>query len=620
VNLDPLFHENRFFENKHRLDRMSAAKKRGHSSVANGAYVAPPTPAASRQDVLGQLEKLPSKWTEAASTYGVLPQLDEVLCASGKHIARSIQFVTEAAEAARQKLERVRKTFHEAIDHRIGDLLSVLSAAQSAKVAALEQELEKLDEMLERTRREHAAAKAAAKTPDDTAYSAVHCDLGAQLDALSTIIAVLPVGPVEPAVIRVDVDIDSLMSQISAFGTVIAPRGVLARHVEVRGLPKHSQRGRPLHFELALSADYPCTAPAELVAAAASLVSHVQVDVSMECGEVSQPLLATLAPASGGRHLFVSVSVPSSAGLDSYVAIHGITVAGQIVTKGQSLPARVIVLTCMLSPLRLEGAASSSMSSPAISGRGTLYAPVYNYPEVLVFSADGMTLPSLPVASLGLSNLTSIAAFDEVSATLLLADDNSYSSKLVALDAESSAVRWSTGLAGSCGGIAVLPAQGIVITSEYRSSKLGVHRLADGTLLATAVAGGPQFIAADPANATLYVNSEKRVTAFRWNGGALVSEGVVETAGDTEYSRPLAVVPPAPGQHTSYLVVGTCRTHTLLVLSLPDRRLVHKHTLGGMMVKGLAADPSGTALAVCDGASRAVHVLPWPLPGMPPLQ
>jgi hypothetical protein len=43
------------------------------------------------------------------------------------------------------------------------------------------------------------------------------------------------------------------------------------------------------------------------------------------------------------------------------------------------------------------------------------------------------------------------------------------------------------------------------------------------------------------------------------------------------------------------------------------------HTLVGMQVMGLAADPSGTALAVCDGVSKAVHVLPWPLPGMPAL-
>jgi hypothetical protein len=84
--------------------------------------------------------------------------------------------------------------------------------------------------------------------------------------------------------------------------------------------------------------------------------------------------------------------------------------------------------------------------------------------------------------------------------------------------------------------------------------------------------------------------------------------------------RPLAVLPPTPGRHTSHLVVGTLGVPTLLVLSLPDRRLVHTHTLEGMAVTGLAADPSGTALAVCDAAFAAIHVLPWPLPGMPPLQ
>ena len=78
-------------------------------------------------------------------------------------------------------------------------------------------------------------------------------------------------------------------------------------------------------------------------------------------------------------------------------------------------------------------------------------------------------------------------------------------------------------------------------------------------------------------------------------------------------------MPPAPGLRTLYLIVGTCDTPTLRVLSLPDRRLVHTHTLEGMKVRGLAADPSGTALAVCDNKSEAVHVLPWPLPGKPAL-
>jgi hypothetical protein len=349
-------------------------------------------------------------------------------------------------------------------------------------------------------------------------------------------------------------------------------------------------------------------------------VPHLQVDVSLVCGEVSQPLLATLAPAAGGRNVVVSVSVPVCAGRDSSVLIRGISIAGQPLTHGQSLPAHVAVVMGMLAPLRLEGAANGLTSTRVITGDDTLFVPRYGSFDVLVFSADGTPLPPLPLASLGLSTRTNNSAFDEVTATLLLADLNAAGSKLVAVDAVSRAVRWSTGLGGDCYGIAVFPVQGLVVTSVYSAKELRVHGLADGVLVATTPADCPTFIAADPSTSTLYVNLETQVSSFRWNGRALVPEGVVEAAGDTGYSRPFAVVPPAPGKCTSYLVVGTVDTPTLLVLSLPDRSLVHTHTLEEMEVMGLAADPSGTALAVCDCASDAVHVLPWPLPGMPPLQ
>jgi ribose 1,5-bisphosphokinase PhnN len=156
---------------------MSASIKRGRVSAASGAHDAPPTRAASRQNVIDQLDKLSIKWTEAASTYGVPPQLDALLCASGKHIARSIQSVIEAAEAAKHKLERIRVTLHAAVDRRIDDLTAAASAAASAKIAALERELEKLDEVLERTQREHTAAKSAVTTLDDAEFSAAHADM-----------------------------------------------------------------------------------------------------------------------------------------------------------------------------------------------------------------------------------------------------------------------------------------------------------------------------------------------------------------------------------------------------------------------------------------------------------
>jgi hypothetical protein len=168
---------------------------------------------------------------------------------------------------------------------------------------------------------------------------------------------------------------------------------------------------------------------------------------------------------------------------------------------------------------------------------------------------------------------------------------------------------------------AAAAAHELIIASIYWTNELRIHGLADGALVTTAFADHPTFIASDPVTSVLYVSTSCNVSAFHCNGSALVSEGVVEAAGDKGYARPLAVISPTAGQHTSssYLIVGTCNASTLLVLSLPDRRLVHTHTLEGMKVKGLAADPSGTALAVCDRESKAVHVLPWPLPGMPPL-
>jgi hypothetical protein len=263
------------------------------------------------------------------------------------------------------------------------------------------------------------------------------------------------------------------------------------------------------------------------------------------------------------------------------------------------------------------------LRAPLFTSEGMLYAPLSI--DVLAFSADGTPLPALHVASLGLSTGSQCAAFVEASDTLLLADTNGASSKLVAVDTASRTVRWSAALRGSCYGIAALPAQGVVIVSDSIRSNLHVHRLSDGVRVASSDSARATYIAADPASGTVYVSATiddgtDCASAFRWDGAALVAEGVVEAAGTAGTYRPLAVMPPTPNRHTSYLVVGTFGLPTLRVLSLSDRRLVHTHTLEGMEVRGLAADPSGTALAVSDAASKAIHVLPWPLPGMPPLQ
>ena len=92
-------------------------------------------------------------------------------------------------------------------------------------------------------------------------------------------------------------------------------------------------------------------------------------------------------------------------------------------------------------------------------------------------------------------------------------------------------------------------------------------------------------------------------------------------AADTStYMRPIAVVPPATGKSMSHLIVGTCGEHVLRVIALPSLTLVHTHVMEGILIRSLAADPSGRAIAVSDSASNEIHVLAWPLPGMPPLE
>jgi DNA-binding beta-propeller fold protein YncE len=377
-----------------------------------------------------------------------------------------------------------------------------------------------------------------------------------------------------------------------------------------------------MQFELVLTDDYPSRAPAELEVAAASLTSHAIVDVSLMSGTGVLPLAATLTPLSGGRGVSVSVPIPAGAGRNSQVVINAVTVARQPVVSGLSLPMAFSVVAGMHAPLILKGAVSGS-GTPVITSDGTLYVPNPKCPSVQVFSADGTPLPPLYVGSVGLSKQTRAAAYVNSSNTLLLADCNGDSSKLVAVDMTRHLWTKVPGMLDDALGIAVLSQQGVVVVSSIQDDMLHAYRLSDGTRIASVNVTWCTYLASDPAAATIYVSSgtqeRQSVVANRWDGTRLVADGTVEAAGVAPNNRLLAVMPPDPGLHTSYLIVGTFNTPALHVISLPDRRLFHTHTLEGMGVMGLAADPSGNALAVCDFASAAVHVLPWPLPGMPAL-
>jgi len=198
----------------------------------------------------------------------------------------------------------------------------------------------------------------------------------------------------------------------------------------------------------------------------------------------------------------------------------------------------------------------------------------------------------------------------------------------VAVDPANCAVRWtSADLGCDVLGIVALPSLGITVINTNQS--LFAHRLSDGVRVGSlAVAGVNWFLAADDSTGAVYgaVESGERYGVHAWAftadgaGIRITSNGPVSAAGTRDSFRLLAVVPPVPGKRVSHLVVGTNMSSELLVLSLSDLSLVHTLRLEGIDAAGLAADPWGGALAVHDNSSQYLHVLAWPLPGMPRLK
>ena len=157
---------------------------------------------------------------------------------------------------------------------------------------------------------------------------------------------------------------------------------------------------------------------------------------------------------------------------------------------------------------------------------------------------------------------------------------------------------------------------------------LNVYHLADGRVQQKFSAGAilSAFLAADASSGTVFgsVILPGGLQVRQWSlaadavaVGAVGGPGgvVVADAGTKECPyRPLTVMPPVPGKLVSHLVVGSFHDPELLVIALPELRLVHRHELLGMRVSGLAADPWGRALVV--GDANTMRVLPWPLLGM----
>ena len=339
--------------------------------------------------------------------------------------------------------------------------------------------------------------------------------------------------------------------------------------------------------------------------------------------------LRPLKPDAAGRGLCLFLHIGANIPEGSRVEISAVLVAGRPI---RGLPFNVCVRRGIQSSLVLTGCSDFDDVTPCISPEGCLYCPSSQMsPAVLVFNADGVPLLDLPIACHGFTEAAfSSAWFSHGDAPSLLLADCRTLSLLVAVDLTIRTARWKETVQRGddyITGLAVLPALGIAVVSS--GSCLVAHRLSDGNCVGTLeVAEQILRLAADSATGTVYGVAINGIGAsvHAWSCAAdglsikISARGIVAAAGSRKCDRSLAVVPPAPGKMVSHLAVGSDGQEELILLALPDLSLVHTHVLKGVAVVALAADPWGRSLAVCDRASKSIHVLAWPLPGMPPLE
>ena len=573
----------------------------------------------------------PPNWHgEAASV--VTLDVGAFLVHLGRSISDGLKSVADSAEAARAQLRETRFSLHAAVDDRCDELAIKIESTEASKVASLERELVTVDAALERWRAESGAVREAVSTLSDAQLDAQFATLSACRGEMEAQLQALPTAVVEPPFVGLLADSPALLSSIACFGRVISPLPVTANDLSLEGVPSNVRPGDTLCLRLSLGARHAAQSTEELEVSLGRLVEATQVETTLEGpGIAPQQLQAILVHDPGQRCLRISLGIPAMSSRDSHVSMVPIRIAGQPVPRP---PIMIEVRQGVMVPLTLRCTLAKFGTTPCISPEGRVFCPPGKGDEVLVFDADGTPLLSFPVTNLGLSAETRLTAYVSGSIpSLLVADTNGRPSLLVAVDPDTHAVRW-TSVAGSLVrgvgyvSIAALPSLGAVVVCN--ESCLFAHRVSDGSRVGGLKAPGLSwFLAADTATGTVYgsiCDNAVNATVNAWScasDGATVnitSIGPVAAAGTRSVPRPLAVVPPAPGKGVSHLVVGIVGKPELLVLSLPDLVLVHTHMLEGMRVTGLAADPWGGALAVCDAASKSLYVLAWPLPGMPPPQ
>jgi hypothetical protein len=435
----------------------------------------------------------------------------------------------------------------------------------------------------------------------------------------------LPRGPVE----IVSISFLSLTALPETAGIILAPSTPHVTNVDFVRLPRHIQRSRPiLEFHVAVAEVERCSSMHALPVCqdliSASLASHLEIDVELVVPALSvwnHPAVE-VSPDVSAFGATVSISLPPDLPVGSEVRFRRVTVAGESMSAS-ALPAPVTTVAGVQAPMTLKTPSFGyNGESPSVSSSGLVVVPQYNCPAnggLLLFDCSRHVDSPEPLSVLTQHRHSIAAAVCDVSDTLLVA--NNVSRMIYALSVSSLLPRWEVECAAY--GVAVLSAFGVVVAGDSYKAALRCFALRDGALLSSAAVEGPTaVVSAGPQLPTvLFVTHEVRfVKQFAWNGVALEPGPAVDAPCVTFNFRLLAVMPPAPGKRRSHLIVGTWGESDVIVMSLPDCIHVHTQLLSNCHVRGIAADPSGTALAVCDGASGETRLMAWPIEGMPELE
>jgi hypothetical protein len=427
-------------------------------------------------------------------------------------------------------------------------------------------------------------------------------------------------------------DVRFIASADHVLGIVIAPCGVLAEHVVVRNFPTRAHPGYSLQFELLLTDAYPSRHPEELKLAAASLALHAHVDAQLVSNDMH--LEATYTPLHGGtsKHgVSVCVHIPQRIGYDQLV-INAIRIAGQPLGVQAAaaadivFPVSVNIVPGMHAPLHFtidDVSVNAHDPSFAIDDDGTLYIPTRN-PEhslfVRKFAADGSPMPPLVLTVHGPQVLSRIRMTFSSSNTLVLASRQRKHTTLFCVDTSSHLVRWEITIASFPVFAITVLANAVVFV--YTQQCIRAYRLSDGTFLSSTRVCNCLSLVADSATATVYtgiLDSTSCIVAYQWDTDTnlLEKKNYFDETRRITNNR-LMILVPGKYMRTSYLVATSGLQNTLYVFSLPDLRLVCIHTLRELnAIIGLEVDPSGAAIAVCDCGPRTIHIVAWPLPGMP---